>query len=57
MTAIEVPKVFFRVGMATLTILTSRADMVAPKRTVERINHFQLGFAAMRGWGNCVLII
>jgi hypothetical protein len=56
-TAIETPKVFFNVGIATLTILTSRADMVAPRRTVERINHFQLVREEMLGCGNCNLLI
>src|SRR5208337_1608486 len=43
MTAIETPNVLLRVGIATLTMLTSSADIVAPSRTVERMNHFQPG--------------
>jgi hypothetical protein len=37
------------VGIATLTILTSRADIVAPTRTVDSINHFQFGWEEKYG--------
>ena len=33
----------FNVGMATFAILMSRADIVAPIRTLIRINHCQVG--------------
>ncbi len=42
MVSIETSNILFMAGMATFTILTSRADMVAPKSTVARINHLPL---------------
>jgi hypothetical protein len=43
----------FRVGIATFTMLTSKADIVAPIRTFMRMNHFHVGRAEKNGWGNC----
>jgi hypothetical protein len=45
MAAIETPNLLLSVGIATLTMLTSSADIVAPSRTVDRMNHLKRGCA------------